>query len=1026
MQATNDSSFMSKASMIKLDYASKNILKEYEIFLSSPVSRRAPLINRGYYVRYACMEYFKSMFLAADYNKPLQILSLGCGYDPSLAKETLLADESPDDRLLVVECDLRDVVSFKARKIAESMPSFDLKKVILETNCLHACQYHLLECDLNDTASLDHMIDTVNFWAEERGWTHWDWTNPTLVISECVLTFLPVDASDRVMEWIATRLSTCMFVYYEQIRPWDAFANQMLNHFESIGAPVHSIFTYPEIDDQLGRLRESGFESAVACDMNQWWDALMSNQERNRIKLIEPFDEYEEWYLKCSHYFVGCGIKGSISSVSELNITKAHSPDSTSSSPIAILNALLDAQHVPTSINLWGHGLGMLHDGHCIIFGGYGLDPLTSSKVHCRQQVNLLVNMSDWSVIPLEITGPSRRIYHKMCHNFDKTAVFCFGGRTRPHKALNDLWIFDSTTREWNEIIPSSEKRPRPRWNHGFVHLAKGLFDEEMGSLLLFGGRSDDLRPLSDFWLFSIKEKIWKDLKVPKGCAIPSIDRFVLHYDSVRERLIILGGLKKHDKGSGEMFVVNLREWMCEAHPGLPIINARCCVIPSNPETLFVVGGILCSYGKFQNTIFAISLRNYRIFELSHAVQNYPSLMFINHEVVPTLDGFAVLGGGATCFSMGSFFNETSTVLSISIPEQWRIHSPLNWINKSRPVTAISYDKFQHSWRELFEARKPFVIRGADIGECIDLWSSESYLANSMDANTRISLHVSDTPRLTFTPKNYNYQMDCWKSFIEQLFAPKECVRKYLYFRSIGMNPRKHASNIRLSHPGLAKDINLPAELISAIAQEQNSNTSKSLSEIDSDHYFSSVLRISSAHLQLWTHYDVMDNILIHVTGEKLVTLIEPSFHEELRLPSGINQSSSPETEIYGDYRDPLNDYPKKKISSNPMDTVKRCNTLIMNPGDILYIPALWFHNVLTLDKPAVSVNVFWKHLDLSFYDKRDLYGNKDLLPAIKAFHSIDELFDSGLSLPPEYVNFYGERLIAYAREKLSMSAKDL
>lgn len=64
-----------------------------------------------------------------------------------------------------------------------------------------------------------------------------------------------------------------------------------------------------------------------------------------------------------------------------------------------------------------------------------------------------------------------------------------------------------------------------------------------------------------------------------------------------------------------------------------------------------------------------------------------------------------------------------------------------------------------------------------------------------------------------------------------------------------------------------------------------------------------------------------------------------------------------------------------------------------LHPGDVLFLPALWHHHVTTMEGPTaahtggssnggawgVSVNVFWRHLPASFYEGKDLYGNRDL-----------------------------------------------
>lgn len=77
----------------------------------------------------------------------------------------------------------------------------------------------------------------------------------------------------------------------------------------------------------------------------------------------------------------------------------------------------------------------------------------------------------------------------------------------------------------------------------------------------------------------------------------------------------------------------------------------------------------------------------------------------------------------------------------------------------------------------------------------------------------------------------------------------------------MGKNFRKDVSNFFEDFPKLAQDFELPGCVPAYVRGER---------------YFSSALRISSAKTQLWTHYDVMDNVVCNVVGIKRVCLWPP------------------------------------------------------------------------------------------------------------------------------------------------------
>lgn len=80
-------------------------------------------------------------------------------------------------------------------------------------------------------------------------------------------------------------------------------------------------------------------------------------------------------------------------------------------------------------------------------------------------------------------------------------------------------------------------------------------------------------------------------------------------------------------------------------------------------------------------------------------------------------------------------------------------------------------------------------------------------------------------------------------------------------------------------------------------------------------------------------------------------------------------------------------------------------------------ILAFWFHSTRSLTY-SVGINAFWKNLNPTFYDPKDIYGNKDLLPATRALQSLDKAVKNLKELPEEYMDFYARRMIQILQEK--------
>ena len=91
VQGTNDSSIVSKHAMIEAGYAQDPFLQAFTL---KTAPRRAPLINRGYYIRTKAIRDIIRSFLTCDKN-PKQIISLGAGFDTTYFS-LLTADDTAD------------------------------------------------------------------------------------------------------------------------------------------------------------------------------------------------------------------------------------------------------------------------------------------------------------------------------------------------------------------------------------------------------------------------------------------------------------------------------------------------------------------------------------------------------------------------------------------------------------------------------------------------------------------------------------------------------------------------------------------------------------------------------------------------------------------------------------------------------------------------------------------------------------------------------------------------------------------
>ncbi|XP_072468913.1 tRNA wybutosine-synthesizing protein 5 isoform X2 [Notamacropus eugenii] len=287
------------------------------------------------------------------------------------------------------------------------------------------------------------------------------------------------------------------------------------------------------------------------------------------------------------------------------------------------------------------------------------------------------------------------------------------------------------------------------------------------------------------------------------------------------------------------------------------------------------------------------------------------------------------------------------------------------------PVPQLQGVTREEFLQRIYPQRKPVVLKGIDLGSCTSRWTVD-YISQ-LGGTEEVKIHVSAVPQMDFISKNFVYRTLPFDKFVQRAAENKH--KEFFISEDV--------ADIRKQFPLLEGDIKIPEFF-------------------EKKQFFSSVFRISSAGLQLWTHYDVMDNFLIQVTGKKRVVLFSPRDAQYLYL-------SGTKSEVLNLDNPDLNKY--------PLFFKARRFECVLEAGDVLFIPALWFHNVIS-EEFGVGVNVFWKHLSSECYDKTDTYGNKDPTAASRAIQILDRALKTLDELPEEYRDFYARRMVLRIQDK--------
>ncbi|KAF8820908.1 leucine carboxyl methyltransferase [Cardiosporidium cionae] len=300
VQNTTDDAASSKLSSCNYGYFRDDFL---HFFVKQP-TRRAPLINRGYFARVAAIRKsvneFLNCFPQDSSSLSLQIVNIGAGLDTMFF---WISSQRSDIRFY--EIDFAEVIARKAAIILrnESLWSQISNKkddLAVVSNQIRGQNFRMVAADLRRIDEMDVELRNSGF----------DSTLPTLFVCECVLVYMAPTYSDKVIKWASSAVKApSAFIVYEQTNPTDPFGRTMVENLEARGCPLLGLHKYPTITSQIERYKQLGWKNCIATDMNDMYDKFIDQTERQRIEKLEIFDELEEWRLIQAHYIliVACG-----------------------------------------------------------------------------------------------------------------------------------------------------------------------------------------------------------------------------------------------------------------------------------------------------------------------------------------------------------------------------------------------------------------------------------------------------------------------------------------------------------------------------------------------------------------------------------------------------------------------------------------------------------------------------------------------------------------------------------------------
>jgi tRNA wybutosine-synthesizing protein 4 len=929
-------------------------------------------------------------FIEKGGSGPKLVINLGCGYDP-MPFQFWHRFTSLCEHVTFVDVDYPQLIEKKRALISGCPP---LQDALISSTLryseppiyVRSDRYMAVGCDLRDLSTLSQILKP-------------ELTAPScsiLFVGEVSLTYMNVDDSDSLIRWANSfpNSTFCLLEQYLPDGPEHPFARTMLKHFNKLHTPIHAVERYPLLSQQEARFMTSGWLSVSARNLWGLWSdsSFISDEQRRQLDQIEPFDEWEEFALFAGHYFLLVATNASCSE--PLNNKEPRSGQENvrvvETHVTCEISPFLDNR--PITPRRFGAACA-LNSNTLMVQGG-------QSVQHRLSSVDVLTRPG--SDTRMEYLPAAARMCHTMTA-INGGDILLVGGRTSPNRPMADCWF--SKDGYW---IRTQDIEPA-RFRHNATRIVIPTPGHNTDAVLVFGGKTGGGDLLEDWKLWTPMFG-WQDVTVSGHRPAA---RFGSTFCSMGDAQgLLLGGV-----GSDGVILEDIWEWKLVAHPKLELqltdrtrdldpgssptyARVGASLLPCDDCFLLIGGSAKDHILNSAEDILALYCGDTLWFgPINLQIPSPQRLLLVGFGAASVSEEeIVVVGGGAVCFSMGSFWNTEY----ISIVKKGRELRSRWEPSPGQKVVRVQHSKSQVSlgpttdahhcvqlvpkikiessaeFLQVLAASQPVILEGLDIGPCVNSWSA-NFLKDKIGNDRSIVIHECADEEMSFLDKNFSYSKMAFGDFMDGVVRGEK-----MYLRSISTSqPTKVPTKLEEDFPTIAKDFHLP-DILSPVLNKLHS----------------SPLRISGP-VSLWLHYDVLANILCQITGSKTLQLYPPGDVKHLGFPPG---GSSSNIRIEAAQRLGI-------IHTHPYKAH-------LNPGDILFIPPLWAHSATPEAGFSVAVNVFFRSLDTGYAAGKDVYGNRDLQAYENGRRDVARIAKAFGNIPKDMANFYLQRLAVELQNK--------